>query len=176
MKRYSLGDLLRYKAQVQQPRRVVLCGSTRFMWAFREANLRETLLGNIVLTIGCDTKSDSGLNLTEQDKFNLDLLHLHKIDLADEVFVLNVGGYIGSSTRRELVYALRSGKPVFFYARYQDAPEYPYVPVFLHCLVCDGIAFYEPFQVPGLCQAAELPCGHKVKEACVYPYVARYEL
>ena len=47
-------------------------------------------------------------------KESLDELHLRKIDLADEVFILNVGGYIGDSTRSELDYARAQGKPVKF--------------------------------------------------------------
>lgn len=96
------------------PTIVCLCGSTRFGDAFREANLRETLAGKIVLSIGCDFKSDQALGLTQEDKDRLDRLHLRKIDLADEVLILNVGGYIGESTTRELAYARSMGKPVRF--------------------------------------------------------------
>ena len=91
---------------------VCLCGSTRFSEAFREANLRETLAGKIVLTIGADFKSDDALGLTLDDKGRLDELHLRKIDLADEILVLNVGGYIGTSTRREIEYAYNCGKTI----------------------------------------------------------------
>lgn len=88
---------------------ICLCGSTRFTEAFREANLRETLNGNIVLTVGCDTKSDDALGIPPEAKSMLDDLHLRKIDMADEVLVLNVGGYIGESTRREIQYAKDRG-------------------------------------------------------------------
>src|SRR5437879_5969054 len=75
-----------------KPRIVCLCGSTRFSDAFHEANLRETLAGKIVLSIGCDFKSDTDLllagELTAEDKRRLDELHLRKIDLADEVLIL----------------------------------------------------------------------------------------
>lgn len=102
--------------QVERPTIVCLCGSTRFAATFHEANLRETLAGRIVLTVGCDTKSDADLRLagelTEEDKVRLDELHLRKIGLADEILVLNVGGYIGQSTRREIAYARRLGKRV----------------------------------------------------------------
>lgn len=98
------------------PTIVCLCGSTRFYGAFHQANLRETLAGRIVLTIGCDTHSDLTLFPDtygrEEIKKRLDELHLRKIDLADEVLILNVGGYIGESTRRELEYALEHGKTV----------------------------------------------------------------
>jgi hypothetical protein len=96
---------------MDRPKIVVLCGSTRFMEAFQEANLRETIEGNIVLSVGCNTKSDAELFLEKHGgqmgalKQRLDELHKRKIDLADEVLVLNVSGYIGESTRSEIEYA-----------------------------------------------------------------------
>ena len=102
----------------ERPRIVCLCGSTRFFDAFRAANLRLTLGGEIVLSIGCDTKSDADLGVVAGDlapaKAALDELHKRKIDLADYVLVLNVGGYIGESTRGEIEYANSLGKPVRF--------------------------------------------------------------
>jgi len=97
------------------PRVVCLCGSTRFLDAFRAAEYAETLAGRIVLTIGCDSKSDDEL-FTGPDaneiKSRLDELHKRKIDYADEILVLNVGGYIGESTRSEIKHARRTGKPI----------------------------------------------------------------
>lgn len=101
-----------------RPTVVVLCGSTRFVHAFREANLRETLAGRIVLSIGCDMRADAELfaeldeAAIEKVKAGLDELHKRKIDLADEVLVLNVGGYVGDSTRSEIEYAQRLGRPI----------------------------------------------------------------
>lgn len=96
------------------PEIVCLCGSTRFFKAFDEQNLRLTLEGKIVLSIGCNTKSDEGLSLTAEDKARLDDLHMRKIDLCDKVLVLNVGGYIGESTRHEIEYAMAHSKPVLY--------------------------------------------------------------
>jgi len=99
-----------------RPTIVCLCGSTRFGKEFAEANLAETLAGNIVLTIGCSMRSDGELfkdhppAVIKQIKANLDELHKRKIDLADEVYILNVDGYVGESTLDELVYALSRGK------------------------------------------------------------------
>ena len=97
-----------------RPTIVCLCGSTRFSEAFRAANLRETIAGKIVLSLGCDTKSDTDLialgELTEESKAALDELHKRKIDLADEVLILNVGGYVGKSTISEIAYAQEHGK------------------------------------------------------------------
>lgn len=98
------------------PTIVCLCGSTRFGDAFHEWNLRETLAGRIVLSIGCNTKSDTDLmlagELTEEDKIRLDELHKRKIDLADEVLILNVGGYVGTSTKSEIAYAQAHNKRI----------------------------------------------------------------
>jgi hypothetical protein len=101
---------------IKMPEMVCLCGSTRFFRAFDEQNFKLTLAGKIVLSIGCNTKSDEGLMLTAEDKVRLDELHKRKIDLCDSVLVLNVDGYIGDSTRSEIEYAERIGKPV----RYLD--------------------------------------------------------
>lgn len=101
-----------------KPTIVCLCGSTRFSQAFRDANLAETLAGKIVLTIGCDMRSDDDIfghlpqAELDQIKEQLDQLHLRKIDLADEVLILNVRGYIGQSTARELAYAKAHGKRI----------------------------------------------------------------
>jgi hypothetical protein len=106
---------------------VCLCGSTRFHDQFRAANLRLTLAGQIVLSIGCDTRSDADLAAAAElagVKSRLDELHRRKIDLADYVLVLNVGGYIGDSTRAEIAYARAQGKPV----TYLQPPGHPAPP------------------------------------------------
>ena len=99
---------------------VCLCGSTKFSDAFKKANFKETLSGKIVLSIGCDFKSDYAINLTLYDKNQLDTLHLRKIDLADEVLILNVNGYIGESTRKELNYAIKHYKVIRFLEEEKD--------------------------------------------------------
>lgn len=96
------------------PKIVCLCGSTRFGEAFRRAQKGETLAGRIVLSIGCHDICDEELGLTKVQKAALDELHFRKIELADEVLILNVGGYIGASTGNELGYARALGKPVRF--------------------------------------------------------------
>ena len=96
----------------KMPEIVCLCGSTRFFKTFDEQNFKLTLEGKIVLSIGCNTKSDKGLGISEEQKEMLDELHKRKIDLCNTVFVLNVDGYIGKSTRSEIEYAKFIGKPV----------------------------------------------------------------
>ncbi len=118
---------------MDRPTIVCLCGSTRFSEAYQRANLTETLAGHIVLTIGCDMRADAALfdAMTDaerqQVKERLDTLHLHKIALADEILILNCGGYLGDSTRRELHYARSLGKRVRFLEPTHD-PTHP-IPV-----------------------------------------------
>lgn len=102
-----------------KPTIVCLCGSTRFYEQFMEANFVETMKGHIVLSVGFFMHSagkahGQTVGITPEEKQRLDELHLHKIDLADEVLILNVDGYIGESTNRELLYALSKAKPVRF--------------------------------------------------------------
>ena len=97
--------------QQAKPIIVCLCGSTHFVAEFRYVNQRETLAGKIVLAPGC-FQGDVVLEVVPGVKQRLDELHLHKIALADEILVVNVGGYIGESTRREIGYARQHGKRV----------------------------------------------------------------
>ncbi len=102
------------------PTIVCLCGSTRFWQEFQQQNIDETLAGKIVLSIAPFNQHDDITfgHLTESEKqeltARLDTLHQHKIDLADEVLILNVGGYMGDSTKRELEYAQKQNKIIRF--------------------------------------------------------------
>jgi hypothetical protein len=108
------------------PKIVCLCGSTRFKDAFDEANYQLTMAGNIVLSVGffmhaTGNRHGEDIGATPEQKIALDELHKRKIDLADEVLILNVGGYIGDSTRSELEYAVEHDKPV----RFLEPPDEP---------------------------------------------------
>jgi len=99
------------------PKIVCLCGSTRFVDHFTEWQKRLTVAGNIVLSIEIvttQTHEDDPQHCDPELKVRLDELHLRKIDLADEVVVLNVGGYIGESTRKEIEHAKRTGKGIVY--------------------------------------------------------------
>jgi hypothetical protein len=103
------------------PKIVCLCGSTRFMDRFFEVGWTETLAGNIVLGVGVckytDASGGQGGEVIDQDVADaLDALHLRKIDMADEVIIIRVNGYVGLSTGKELAYAQAQGKPI----RYVD--------------------------------------------------------
>ena len=100
---------------------ITLCGSTRFKDEFMDAQKRLTLEGNIVISVGLfghsgdnevwESMEEGTLTKTKE---MLDDMHKRKIDMADEIFVINVGGYIGSSTSSEIDYAVAAGKPVHY--------------------------------------------------------------
>lgn len=96
---------------------ITLCGSTRFKEAFIEAQKRLTLEGNIVISVGFFSQTDNVWeNMTESeiaDKISmLNEMHRQKIEMADEIFVINCGGYIGESTLLEIEYANSLGKKI----------------------------------------------------------------
>ena len=91
---------------------ITLCGSTRFKEQFLESQKRLTLEGNIVISVGLFGHSGDDEVWTEGTKEMLDDMHKRKIDMADSIYVINVGGYIGSSTRSEIEYAKANGKEV----------------------------------------------------------------
>ena len=100
---------------------ITLCGSTRFKDEFMEAQKKLTLEGNIVISVGLFGHAgdkevwenmDEG-TLTETKEM-LDDMHKRKIDMADSIYVINVGGYIGESTKSEIEYAKEQGKTVAY--------------------------------------------------------------
>ncbi|MBQ9290547.1 MAG: hypothetical protein IJ210_10575 [Clostridia bacterium] len=91
---------------------ITLCGSSRFKDAFLEAQKRLTLEDNIVISVGLFDHSGDDEAGTEGIKEMLDDMHKRKIDMANEIFVINVGGYIGNSTRSEIEYAKANGKTI----------------------------------------------------------------
>lgn len=94
---------------------ITLCGSTRFKEKFLEEQKRLTLEGNIVISVGLFGHSGDNEVWNEGTKEMLDDMHKRKIDMADEIFVINVGGYIGESTRSEIEYAEKTGKAVRYF-------------------------------------------------------------
>lgn len=91
---------------------VTLCGSTRFKEQFIEAQKRLTLEGSIVISVGLFGHSGDEEVWKPGTKEMLDDMHLRKIDMADEIYVINVGGYIGESTKREIAYAEKTRKTI----------------------------------------------------------------
>lgn len=92
---------------------VCLCGSTRFKSKFDEVLLKESLKGNVVFSLSVFEKSD-GVSLTPEQIGILSDVHFSKIDMSDEILVINVDGYIGEQTEREIDYASTLGKTVRF--------------------------------------------------------------
>lgn len=87
---------------------ITLCGSTRFKDVFEKEMSRLTLEGNIVVSVGVFGHTDN-IVFTEGQKEMLDDIHKRKIDMSDQIFVINVDGYIGMSTMSEINYAEKIG-------------------------------------------------------------------
>lgn len=107
---------------------ITLCGSTKFKEAFIEANKRLTLEGNIVISVGLFGHSGDNEvweNMDEgtltKTKEMLDDIHKRKIDMADEIFVINVNDYIGESTKSEIAYAREKGKKIRFLEEHKES-------------------------------------------------------
>lgn len=93
---------------------ITLCGSTKFKDEFLKEQKRLTLEGNVVISVGLFGHSGDDEVWNDNIKEMLDDMHKRKIDMADEIFVINKGGYIGSSTKSEIEYAKKTGKPVHY--------------------------------------------------------------
>lgn len=91
---------------------ITLCGSTKFKDEFVRVQKELSLAGNIVISVGLFGHSGDAEVWDEGIKEMLDDMHLRKIDMADEIFVINPGGYIGQSTAHEIAYAKSQNKQV----------------------------------------------------------------
>lgn len=103
-----------YQKQQKPYKVITLCGSTKFKDAFYEVQKRLTLEGCIVISVGLFGHSGDDEALNDETKAMLDDMHKRKIDMADEIFVIDVDGYIGSSTRSEIEYAKKHNKPISY--------------------------------------------------------------
>ena len=93
---------------------ITLCGSTKFKKEFIKVTEELTLQGVVVISVGLFGHADSKFDtvITPEIKKMLDNLHLQKIDMADQIFVINVDGYMGESTRNEIEYAKKQNKVI----------------------------------------------------------------
>ena len=93
---------------------ITMCGSTKFKDEFMAAQKELTLEGHIVISVGCFGHADPDPRI-EPLKDMLDKMHFEKIDMADAIYVINVDGYVGSSTSREIEYAKSQDKLILFH-------------------------------------------------------------
>ena len=91
---------------------ITLCGSTKFKDEFISEQKRLTLEGNIILSVGIFGHSGDSEIWNEGVKEMMDDMHKCRIDMSDEIFVINKNGYIGESTRSEIEYSTKTGKKV----------------------------------------------------------------
>ncbi|MEU4623540.1 hypothetical protein AB0G04_26645 [Actinoplanes sp. NPDC023801] len=100
---------------------ITLCGSTRFEAEFAEVSQRLTMEGCVVISLGMFSLPElPGYDWTVDRsdlKGRIGAVHRQKIRMADEVYIVDPGGYVGESTRREIDYAESLGKPVRYLSR-----------------------------------------------------------
>jgi len=107
---------------------VCLCGSTKFKTEFEAMNLELTMKGHLVLSVGAFPHADEHRSAEEAfgeiAKYKLDETHKRKIDLADIVYFINVGGYMGKSTLGEYHYAKSCNNKIIIFHDDEKAKEF----------------------------------------------------
>lgn len=106
-------EAIKLKNKLEEMNVITLCGSTKYKDEYLMVNKWLTLQGNIVISVSMFGHVDKE-PLTQDEKTILDQVHKNKIDIASEIFVINVDGYIGSSTKQEIEYADSKGKKIRF--------------------------------------------------------------
>lgn len=154
---------------------ITLCGSTRFKEHYIASEKHLTLKGNIVISVGLFGHSGDPEVYEGGNKEMLDDMHLRKIDLADEIFVINPGGYIGESTRNEISYAVKTGK-IVKYLEYTNIVDLQNNPFARDSWIRQGFPFtahrQELFQhLIGL-QVAEIRSGFTSNEGSYVAFTA----
>jgi hypothetical protein len=99
----------------KRPKIVAICGSTRFIEPIVALAWWLEKRGEIAffpLYLPPQVAAGSHQAEAEGVKEAIDELFKRKIDLADELVVMDVGGYVGESTRSEIAYAVDRGKIV----------------------------------------------------------------
>ncbi len=95
---------------------ITLCGSTKFKKEFKLVEGILALNGHLVLSLNFFEQSED-ITLTKEQFSTLEKVHLKKLELCDEVFVIDVNGYIGNSTKKEIEFALKNNKPISYYSK-----------------------------------------------------------
>ena len=99
---------------------VTLCGSTRFMKEFKEVERALILDGKIPLLPAIYEKAEGIGEYSEEMGKHLFDLHLDKIRISDSIFVIDVDGYFGGSTKKEIAFAEEQGKSIRYYSKEKD--------------------------------------------------------
>jgi hypothetical protein len=117
MKLNALNAILRRSTAeiIQKPKIVCICGSSRFNDEIAQANVRFTLQGKIVISTTCLVASNiPRCNLDNKSKQVIFNLNMQKIQMADEIYIVNPDAYIGEFTQQLIAYARMEGKPLAY--------------------------------------------------------------
>lgn len=98
---------------------ITLCGSTKFKDEFIRIQKELTLQGNIVISVGLfghsgdnEVWDNTDIGSYSKTKLMLDEMHKQKIEMSDAIYVINPNGYIGDSTKNEIIFAFDRNKKV----------------------------------------------------------------
>lgn len=91
---------------------IAICGSLKFKEEMIKIAIQLELAGNVALIPIFPTNNE--MNYTEEEKTMLGKMHKEKIKIADAIFVVNINGYIGESTKREIEYAKAQNKEILY--------------------------------------------------------------
>lgn len=115
-------EAIKLKNKLEEMNIITLCGSTKYKDEYLMVNKWLTLQGNIVISVSMFGHVDKE-PLSQSEKLTLDVIHKSKIDIANEIFVININGYIGTSTKQEIEYADFKGKKIRFLTDEKDEFE-----------------------------------------------------
>lgn len=116
---HAMTEVLRLRAQLGETfgakfrvRRITLCGSARFQRAYREWTARLMVEQSAMVYFAPLIP-----NLSREAKQRIDEIWFAQIAASDEIFVLDVGGYIGESTGEEIAFAEEVGIAVRYLSK-----------------------------------------------------------
>lgn len=110
---------LREKLFLPQQEYITLCGSTKFKAVFEEINKLLTLNGNVVYSLAVFAHADN-IILNEDEIETLHNVHKCKILKSDAIFVIDVDGYIGENTKKEIDFAEAHDMIIHYFSNYFD--------------------------------------------------------
>jgi len=90
---------------------ICICGSTKFKDKIIQVQRELTLQGYIVIGMHLFSQ-DERIKLTEEQLYMLKEKHKFKIDMSEAIYVVNPDGYVGDSTKEEIMYAISKGKKI----------------------------------------------------------------
>lgn len=94
---------------------ITICGSMKFVREMMEISEKIELQGNVVLMPIYNPSRPNKEAFTNEEILILDEMHRERIKLSDAILVVNIDGYIGNSTSKEIEFAKLLNKEIIYY-------------------------------------------------------------